>query len=82
MEHSNGELEIEFTKRTMIEALRARHAARDMNGLLEYALLIVEDNHCAKLRMKFLERELRDFIVGNLRQNLPPTSTAIEPSQG
>jgi hypothetical protein len=82
MGHFDNHLEVEFIKATTIEALKARHSAGDINGLLEYALLIVEENRCFKLRLKFLEKELTDVIADNLRQSLSMANRSTKPGQG
>jgi hypothetical protein len=79
MGHFDNHLEAEFSKVSMIDALKGRHSVGDINGLLEYALLVVEDNHCSKLRLKFLENELKSFIMDGLKQNLPPVNKTVEP---
>ena len=50
-------LEDKFHKETNERHLRALHAARDLNGLLEYALLLVELESAGRTKVHWLAGE-------------------------
>ena len=50
-------LEDEFHAQANRNHLRALHAARDLNGLLEYALLLVEQESAGRMKVHWLAKE-------------------------
>lgn len=50
-------LEDEFHAQANRNHLRALHAARDLNGLLEYALLLVEQEAAGRMKVNWLAKE-------------------------